>query len=125
MDIFLSRFLSPCSIVCFVVHFDYFIIKKPCLGICGETTTCSSAMCDISLEREFNYMLYGMYSEDCLTKTSTTDVCVTLPPNFGQVRGYYTSNTTLQRVKRYKVLPYFFAVNTAFHFTSLINRDVL
>ena len=26
--IFLSRFLSPCSIICFVVHFDYFIIKN-------------------------------------------------------------------------------------------------
>ena len=26
--IFISRFLPPCSIVCFVVHFDYFRLKN-------------------------------------------------------------------------------------------------
>ena len=50
--ILLNRFLAPCRIVCFVVHFDYFII------LCGETTT--SVMCDIALERYFNYLLYGI-----------------------------------------------------------------
>ena len=57
------------------------------LSVCGETTTYSTTMCDISLEREFNYLLYGI-SADWLTKTSTTDVRVTLPTNFRLVGGY-------------------------------------
>ena len=85
----LSRFLSPCWIVRFVVHFDYFENKKSCLSVCGETTTYSTAMCDISLEREINYLLlWYITSADWLIRISTRDVCVTLPPNFRQVRGY-------------------------------------
>ena len=44
--------------VCFV-HFDYFVIKKTCLSVCGETTI-YSAMRDILLKRSFDYMLYGI-----------------------------------------------------------------
>ena len=54
---FIIRFLSPFRIFCFVLHFDYFIIKKSCLSVCGETITYSSPLCDISLERLFNYLV--------------------------------------------------------------------
>ena len=46
-------------------------------------------MCDISLEREFNYMLlWYIANADWFIRTSTTDVCVTLPPIFRQPREY-------------------------------------
>ena len=48
-------------------------------------------MCDIglSLEREFNYLLlWYIAGADWLIRTSTTDICVILPPNFRQVRVY-------------------------------------
>ena len=46
-------------------------------------------MCDISLEQELNYrLLWYIASADWLIRTSTTDVCVTLPLNFKQVMGY-------------------------------------
>ena len=54
----LSRYLSSCLIVCFVVYFGYFTIKNH--RVRGVTTTYSTAMCDISLEPEFNYLLYGI-----------------------------------------------------------------
>ena len=48
--------------------------------------TYSTAMYDTSLERGFIYLLlWHIASADSLIKTSTTDVCVTLPPNFKQV----------------------------------------
>ena len=61
----------------FYCQFLFFSNKISCLSVCGETTTYSTAMCDISKEREFNYLLYGI----------SQDVCVTLPPNFRQVWG--------------------------------------
>ena len=43
----------------FAVHSDYFIIKT-CLSVCGETTIYSTVMGDVLVEREFNYLLYGI-----------------------------------------------------------------
>ena len=45
-------------------HVQLFIrfIKKSCLSVCEETTTYSTAMCDMSLERKFHYLLYSMDS---------------------------------------------------------------
>ena len=63
----------------FCCSFWLFYDKISCLSVCGETTTNSTAICDISKEREFNYLLHGI--KHMLTKTSTTDVCVILPPN--------------------------------------------
>ena len=75
----LSRFLSQCWIVCFIVRFDYFII----------TNAWAYVMCDIQLERKFNYLLlWYIANADWLIRTSTTDVCVTIPSHFKQVRGY-------------------------------------
>ena len=44
----------------FCCSFLLFYNKKSCLNVCGETTNYSTAMCDISLEREFNYLLYDI-----------------------------------------------------------------
>ena len=44
----------------FVFHFDYFIRKIFCLSVRGETINYFNAMCDISLERTFIYLLYGI-----------------------------------------------------------------
>ena len=42
-----------------------------------ETITYCTAICEISLEREFKYLLlWYIASADWLIKTSTTDVCV-------------------------------------------------
>ena len=43
----------------FAVHSDYFI-TKPCLSVCGVTTIYSTAMGYVLVEREFNYLLYGI-----------------------------------------------------------------
>ena len=49
-------------------------------------------MCDISLEQDFNYLLYRpiwyIASADCFFGTSNTDVRVTLTPNCRQAREY-------------------------------------
>ena len=37
-----------------------FLHKKTCLNVGGETTIQSTAMGDVLLEREFNYLLYGI-----------------------------------------------------------------
>ena len=73
----------------FCCSFWLFYNTKSCLSVCGETNTYSTAMSAISLKREFNYLsLWYISSADCLIRTSTTDIYVTLPPNFRQVRGY-------------------------------------
>ena len=43
----------------FRCSFCNFIINT-CLSVCGETTIYSTAMRDVLLEREFNYLLYGI-----------------------------------------------------------------
>ena len=45
------------TVVCLVVNFDDFIVKK-CLSVRGETTFYSTAKNDVLLERKFNYLLY-------------------------------------------------------------------
>ena len=56
--LFLMTMLT--TVVCFAVHSDYFIIKKPCLSVCGETTIYSTTMGNVLLELEFNCLLYGI-----------------------------------------------------------------
>ena len=51
---------ETCLPVCFAVHYDYFIIKNTCLSVCGETNIYSTAIGDLLLEREFNYLLFGI-----------------------------------------------------------------
>ena len=46
--------MTMLTIVCFAVHYDYFIIKN----VCGETTIYSTAISDVLIELEFNYLFY-------------------------------------------------------------------
>ena len=44
----------------FCYSFRLYYKKKSCLSVRGETTIYSTTMCDISLEGEFIYLLYGI-----------------------------------------------------------------
>ena len=50
--------------------------------VCGEKTIYSTVIGDVLLEREFNYMLYGISHVQIgwLIRASTTDAYVTLAP---------------------------------------------
>ena len=88
----------------FFVHLDYFITKT-CLVICGETTTIdSTAMCDVLLKREFNYLLlWYIACADWLIKTSTIDARVNPPLNYRRFGGTPIYPTYI----KYKDCPYF------------------
>ena len=54
--LFLMTMLTSLFCCSFLVLYN----KNTCLNVCGETTIYSTAMGDVLLEREFNYLLYGI-----------------------------------------------------------------
>ena len=68
-----------------------FIIKKSCLSVCEKTTAYCTAMCDMSLEREFNYLLYGISQVQIVFQNINERRLRNPTPNFRQVPPYKRS----------------------------------
>ena len=117
----LSRFHWPCLLVCFVVDFDYLYLKK-CLNVFVEITFQSTASCNTSVERIFSYRLFGILIAwvDWSATTATTDVCVTLTPNF-------RFGVPPHKRSKYIFCPYFFTGNISFHVLDIskLNKELV